>query len=70
MLDLERLFAFDHPIYRPLWMRLGLVALCLGWAVFEALTGSAGWAILFGACGAYLGWRLLLRHSSGKDRQT
>ncbi|MDD7971899.1 hypothetical protein [Roseinatronobacter alkalisoli] len=43
----------QHPFFRPLWRRVAVVTLCLGWAVFEIVTGSPFFAILFGAAGLY-----------------
>lgn len=68
------MFRFDHPLYRPLWVRVLLVVLCFGWAVLEAMTASGFWSVLFGVVGVYLFWRLFLRwpredsaQNSGKD---
>lgn len=33
MLDL------DHGFFQPLWIRIGVVAVCFGWAGFEFVTG-------------------------------
>lgn len=46
----------DHPFFRPLWRRLLTVFLPLAWALFELVTGSVGWAMLFGATGLYAGY--------------
>lgn len=54
----DKLFDFDHPFFRPLWLRVVVVLLCLVWAAFEIATGSAGWAMLFGSVGLYAGYRL------------
>ncbi len=54
------MFDFGHPFYRPLWRRVLIVALCLGWAVVELVGGSPGFAMLFTAAGTYAGWRLLV----------
>lgn len=43
----------DHPFYRPLWVRLSLCAICLGWAGFELYAGSLAFAFIFGAMGLY-----------------
>ena len=43
----------DHPIFRPVWVRVLVVAVCLGWAVFEFVAGSPLWGMLFGALGVY-----------------
>jgi hypothetical protein len=50
----------NHPTYRPLWVRVAIVAVCLGWATIEAFTGEPFWAILVGAVGVYAAWVLLL----------
>jgi hypothetical protein len=55
-----RLFELQHPIFRPHWRRVLVVAICLGWAVFELATGSPFWAIIFGALGATAVWQFFL----------
>jgi hypothetical protein len=50
----------DHPFLRPLWRRVLLVAFAAGWAVFELVSGSPGWAMLFGAMAAYGAWLYLI----------
>ncbi len=42
-----------HPYFRPLWVRLVITGVALGWALFEFLAGNPGWALIFGAAG---GW--------------
>lgn len=46
----------DHPMLRPLWVRILLVAICLGWAAFEFIGGSGTWGAVFLALGAYAAW--------------
>ncbi|MDF0600473.1 hypothetical protein P1J78_07005 [Psychromarinibacter sp. C21-152] len=53
-------FDLDHPFFRPLWIRVAVVAACLGWAGVELSAGAPGWAILFGALGAYSAWRFFV----------
>lgn len=43
----------QHPFFIPLWRRIAVVAICLGWAGFELVAGSVFWALLFGALGLY-----------------
>lgn len=50
----------DHPMFRPLWVRVLVVALCLGWALFELIDGSPFWGVLFGALGVYAAWSFFL----------
>ncbi|OCX67373.1 hypothetical protein BFP70_19875 [Thioclava sp. SK-1] len=50
------MFDLNAPVYRPLWVRIVLTAICLGWAVFEYRSGAVGFALLFAAMGLYAGW--------------
>ena len=51
MLDLE------HPFFLPLWRRILVVVLTLGWSLVEFLvTAAPGWGLLFAAIGAYCSW--------------
>lgn len=50
----------DHPMFRPLWVRILVVAICLGWAAFEFVAGSPFWGMIFGALGVYAGYRFFL----------
>ena len=67
------MFDFSHPFFRPLWRRILIVAVALGWALFEAVTGNPGWAVVFGALGAVALWGLLVsydrRQSAKEDRE-
>ncbi len=54
---LDKLFDFDHPFFRPAWLRIAIVVVCLGWAALEIATGAPGWAMLFGGVGVYAGYR-------------
>jgi hypothetical protein len=46
----------DHPWFRPLWVRILVVAACAGWAIVEFVTGSPFWAVIFLGLGAYAGY--------------
>ena len=50
----------DHPMLRPLWVRVLLVAVCLGWAAFEFAGGSPAWGVGFLALGLYAAWAFFL----------
>jgi hypothetical protein len=43
----------NHPAYQRLWVRVGIVAVCFGWAAFEIVGGDPFWAVLSAAAGAY-----------------
>ena len=53
------------PFYRPLWRRVAIVGVCLGWAAFEGWRGAFGWAAIAAALGLYAGYHLLLTYRSG-----
>lgn len=55
-----RFLDVSHPMFRPLWVRVVVVAVCLGWAAVELASGSVFWAILFGSAGAYLVYALFI----------
>lgn len=62
-----RLIDTEHPFFRPLWRRIAVTALCLGWATFELVSDSPGWAALFGAIGLYCGWKFLVNYQPRAD---
>jgi hypothetical protein len=55
----------DHPWFRPLWVRILVVALCAGWAALEfgllrflgLPAGSPFWGVLFLAIGGYAAYK-------------
>lgn len=51
----------DHPMFSRAWVRWATTLAPLAWAGFELFTGYVGWAILFGATGAYAGWKLIIQ---------
>jgi hypothetical protein len=63
------MFGFDHPFFRPLWRRILVTSVTLGWAAFELATGEPFWAILFGALGAAALWGLLIAYDPDKIRK-
>lgn len=46
------LFDFNHPFFKPLWLRIAIVVVCLGWGAFEFVAGAAFWGTVFCAVGA------------------
>ena len=55
---MDRFLDLNHPFFIPLWRRVLIVAVCLGWAAFEFLgsRGSPFWGVLFLAIGLYAGY--------------
>jgi hypothetical protein len=47
------MFDLQVAFFRPLWRRLAVVVVALGWAVMEFVTGAPSWAMIFGALGLY-----------------
>lgn len=61
------MFDLDDPFFRPLWIRILLVAVALGWALVEFFTGAPFFATLFGAIGLYAGWRFFVTFNPPDD---
>lgn len=55
----------DHPFFAPVWRRWATGVVPLAWAGFEAVSGNPGWAVLFGAAGAYALWILVIIGPTG-----
>lgn len=55
-----RFFDLRTPFFRPLWRRVAVVVLALGWALVEISGGNVFWAILFGAMGAYAAYEFFV----------
>lgn len=48
---------FKDPFYAPVWIRICVVAVCIGWGLFEVSNAAYGWALIFIGLGAYAGWQ-------------
>lgn len=57
---MKGIFDLQDPFFKPLWLRLLVVAICLGWATFEALSGSVGWAVPFAAAGLWSAYQFFI----------
>ncbi|WAJ29158.1 hypothetical protein [Antarcticirhabdus aurantiaca] len=42
-----------NPFYRPLWVRLLILAVCAGWSAFEWWNGEPTWMMIALAITAY-----------------
>ncbi len=51
----------DHPFFQRVWVRWLSALLPLGWAGLELSWGNTGWAMLFGAVGAWAFWVLIVK---------
>ena len=53
--QLRRSFNVQSEMFRPVWLRALIVGICFAWAGLELfVSGSAFWALMSGAIGAYL----------------
>jgi len=50
----------NHPMYRPLWVRLLIVGVCAGWAVLEFVNNEPFWMTVVGGIALYSAYVLLL----------
>ncbi|MBF9036164.1 hypothetical protein HKCCE2091_18110 [Rhodobacterales bacterium HKCCE2091] len=65
------MLGLDHPFFRPLWIRIAVVAVCFGWAAVELSGGNPGWAMIFAAFGAVAVWNFfVVRKDPGGDDGT
>lgn len=55
-----KLLDVQHPFFIPLWRRVAVVVLCLGWAGVEGWNGNGFWMVLFGALGLYCAWQFFV----------
>jgi len=51
----------NDPFFQPRWRRWATVLLPSVWALVEVWNGNPGWAIIFGAAGAYALYQLILK---------
>lgn len=51
---------FEHPMFRPLWVRILIVLICAGWGGVEFFNGTYFWCALFWGVGAYSAYRFFI----------
>lgn len=57
----------NHPFFRPLWLRIGLVLVCAAWSFVEWYNGNGYWAALTGAITLYAAWTFLYAYDPAPD---
>ena len=57
----------NHPFYAPLWRRVAIVAVTLGWALIEFLAASPLWGTVFLVLGAYCVYEFFIAFGNGGD---
>ena len=53
----------NHPMFAKTWVRVLTTVLPLAWGAFEFWHGEPMWGLMFGAAGAYAGWKLFIDKS-------
>lgn len=48
--------------FRPLWLRVGIVIACAGWAALEWANGESGWAMLATGLTGWGVWSFLIAY--------
>ena len=54
------LIDLQHRFFIPLWRRIAVVAVCIGWGAFEFSGGFAFWGTLFMGVGLYCAYVFFL----------
>ncbi|OED34115.1 hypothetical protein AB833_32490 [Chromatiales bacterium (ex Bugula neritina AB1)] len=65
-----QLFDLQQDFFRPLWIRVAVVAVCLGWGVFEFVTGATLWGIIFTGMGLFALWQLFFDGWPGSENKS
>lgn len=60
------MFDFSHVFFRPMWRRVVIVSVCAAWGVFEIVTGSPFWAVIFFGFAGLSFWKLFLDQDNMK----
>jgi hypothetical protein len=66
----SKLLDFNDPFYKPLWLRIAIVGVALGWGVFEFVTGSPFWGVIFVGAGAFAFHGLFIAFDPREPGQT
>lgn len=59
------MFDFTHPFFEPLWRRIVIFLICMGWGAFEFATGAPFWGTVFMGAGAFAGWHFFINRQEG-----
>lgn len=62
---MKKLINFADPFFAPVWIRVCLVVVCIGWSFFELSNGSYIWAAGFFVTGLIAAWRFWVNDYSG-----
>jgi len=59
-LSAKDFFDLQVPFFIPLWRRIAVVAVSLGWSVVEFTAEAHFWGFVFAGLGVFAAWQLLL----------
>lgn len=51
------IFGLKHPTFKPVWVRVAVVAFCTLWAIFEFVWGNSAWGTAIGAIAVVCAYR-------------
>ena len=57
---MNKLFDFNHPFFKPLWIRILVTGACLVWGIVEFIIGEPLWGVLFCGLGAMAAYGLFV----------
>lgn len=57
-----------HPFFDPVWRRVAVVLVCVGWGIVEFVNDAAVWGALFVTIGAVAAHQLFIVRK--RDRET
>lgn len=63
-----KIFDVQLEFFRPLWRRVVVVGISVGWAIVEIWIGTPLWAALFAALAAYCIWQFFFVFNPKPDR--
>jgi hypothetical protein len=65
----SKLLDFNDPFYNPLWLRIIIVAVVAGWGLFEFVTGSPFWGVIFVGAAAFAFHGLFIAFNPSEPEQ-
>ena len=52
-----KLIDLEHPFFEPVWIRVLVVVICMGWGLFEFANAAVLWGIFFCGIGLICAYR-------------
>ena len=67
---MNKLFDFNHPFFKPLWVRILVTSACFLWGIVEFVTGAPFWGVLFCGLGAMAAYGLFVTFDPDGNEST